>query len=54
MPPEPQEIEIVEIIDHIPPMVALGLLALGIVAGIGVMIVLSEDFRNARNRTAGQ
>ena len=53
MPPTPEpEIEIVEFIDHIPPMVAIGLLALGLVVGVGVMIVLSEDFRNARNRTA--
>ena len=48
--PKPGEaIEVVEFIDRIPPMVALGLLVLGIVGGVVVMIVLSEDFRNARN-----
>lgn len=45
-------VEIIEFIETIPPMVAIGLLALGLVIGIGAMIVLSEDFRNARNRPA--
>lgn len=51
---EADAIEIVEFIDRIPPMVALGLLVLGVVVGVGVMIVLSEDFRNARNHATDQ
>lgn len=51
---EPKEIEIVEFIERIPPIVALALLALGLVVGVGAMIVLSEDFRNARNHAADQ
>ena len=47
--PKTDPVEIVEFIDRIPPMVALALLALGIVVGVSVMIALSEDFRNARN-----
>lgn len=38
----------IELIDRIPPMVALGLLTLGVIAGISVMLVMERRAQSER------